>query len=294
MTDTLPELDAETFTDVYVRLQIDLLAISDSILTDRHHASNGNYDADDPQNQIGGIIPPFALSGWLRHGMEAVIQEYGGTACHPGEANANFMKDDVYSRDLAAGYHEKGACTDNPKEDTGCVIFDLFGGFGGIPGKVMRRPIKFTPVRSSVDHTRGQAEAHYRQVNRNIVSRNREDNREPLRNVQTDMVGNLDGCWHLSFRELKPEFFGLLSESIAFLKNHNTDFMHQLGGARNFGAGIVECALINPLYEEHELARVFDRGKSATDGMDEKDDRWEAEYRPAFESALEERIAEDT
>jgi hypothetical protein len=261
-------------------------------MTDRHHASNGNYEDDDPQNQIGGIIPSFSLSGWLRHGMEAVVQERGGTACHPGEANADFMKEDVYTRDLDAGYHEKGSCTEDPSQDDGCVIFDLFGGFGGVPGKVMRRPIKFNPVRSSVDYTRGQAEGHYRRLNRNIVSRNQEDNREPLRNTKLDAVANLDGCWQLSFREAKPEFVALLDEAIDFLNQNQTDFMHQLGGARNFGAGIVDCELINPLYEDRELKRVFDRRKSNTNAMDDKDDQWAEEYRPVFVEALEERIEE--
>jgi hypothetical protein len=278
--------------DVFVRIRTDLLVVGDSIMTDRHHASNGNYDADDPQNQIGGIIPAFPLSGWLRHGMENVVQERGETACHPGEANANFRKDGVYDRDLDAGYHEKGACTDDPQNDDGCVIFDLFGGFGGVPGKVMRRPIKFNPVRSTVDYTRGQAEGHYRRLNRNVVSRNCEDNRQPLRNVELDAVANLDGCWQLSFRELKPEFIGLLAESLDFLDAHNTEFMHQLGGARNFGAGIIECHLINPLYDDRELKRVFDRAKGPTNSMDKKDDQWIDEYRPAFVEALEERIAE--
>jgi len=70
--------------NVFVRLQTDLLVIGDSIMTDRHHASNGNYEDNDPQNQIGRIIPAFSLSGWLRHGMEKIVQERGGTACHPG------------------------------------------------------------------------------------------------------------------------------------------------------------------------------------------------------------------
>jgi hypothetical protein len=284
--------DDADFEDVYIRLQADLLVIGDSIMTDRHHASNGNYEDDDPQNQIGGIIPAFPLSGWLRHGMEAVVQDHGGTACHPGEVNANFMKDGVYTRDLDAGYHEKGTCTDDPKEDDGCVIFDLFGGFGGVPGKVMRRPVKFNPVRSSVDYTRGQAEGHYRRLNRNVVSRNRGDSREPLRNAELDAVANLDGAWHLSFRESKPEFVGLLVEAIRYLDDHRTDFMHQLGGARNFGAGIVDCELINPLYDEHELKRVFDRGRGSTNAMDEKDDQWTEKYRPVFVDALEERTSE--
>ncbi|GAA1334615.1 hypothetical protein GCM10009647_076330 [Streptomyces sanglieri] len=275
--------------DVYVRLECDLLVVGDSILTDRHHASNTNYEADDPQNQIGGIIPAFPLSGWLRHGMERVVHEHGGTACHPGEPNANFRKEDVYERDLEAGYHPKGTCLGEVDEN-GCVIFDLFGGFDGVPGKLMRRPIKFSPVRSSIDYTRGQAEGHYRRLNRNVVSRNPDDNREPLRNVGLDAVANLDGCWHLSFREVKPAYLGLVSEAIEFLDRNKTDFMHQLGGARNFGAGIVDCELLNPLYDDRELNRVFDRGKEATYTMGQKDTQWNENYRPAVTDALRERI----
>ncbi|MFC6614841.1 hypothetical protein ACFQAS_07695 [Halopenitus salinus] len=273
--------------DVFVRIQTDLLVVGDSIMTDRHHASNGNYEDDDPQNQIGGIIPAFSLSGWLRHGMEKVVQERGGTACHPGEANANFRKDGVYNRDLDAGYHPKGDCLE---DGNGCVILDLFGGFGNRPGKVMRRPIQFSPVRSSVDYTRGQAEGHYRRLNRNVVSRNPEDNREPLRNAELDAVGNFDGAWHLSFREIKPEFVALLAETIDYLDAHKTDFMHQLGGARNFGGGIVDCELVNPFYNETELRRVFDRGKGKTQKMEEKDDEWADEYLPEFKSALSARV----
>ena len=274
--------------DVYVRLRSDLLVIGDTIMTDRHHASNGNYEATDPQNQIGGIIPAFSLSGWLRHGMEQVVQAHGGTACHPGEANANFRKDGVYTRDLDAGYHPKGDCLDT--EDDGCVILDLFGGFGNRPGTVMRRPITFSPVRSSVEYTRGQAEGHYRRLNRNVVSRNQEDGREPLRNTTIDAVANVDGTWQLSFRESKPEFVGLLVEAIELLNERKTEFMHQLGGARNFGGGIVDCELVNPLYTDTELRRVFDRGKTSTQGMDDKDAEWADEYLPGFESALAERI----
>ena len=278
--------------DAFVRIRTDLLVIGDSIMTDRHHASNNNYRDDDPQNQIGGIVPAFPLSGWLRHGMERVVREAGGTACHPGEADANFKKGDVYDRDLEAGYHEKGACVDDPDSDPGCVIFDLFGGFSDRPGKVMRRPIRFSPVRSTVDYTRGQAEGHYRRLNRNVTSRNPDDDRQPLRNAELDAVANLDGAWHLSFRELKPEFLGLLAEAVDFLDAHATDFMHQLGGARNFGAGIVDCDLITPLYDESELKRVFDRHASPTDAMAAKDDRWADEHRPAVVEALHRRIEE--
>ena len=278
--------------DVYVRIQTDLLVIGDSIMTDRHHASSGNYEDDDPQNQIGGIVPAFSLSGWLRHGMEKVVHEKDATACHPGVSNANFQMEGVYNRDLDAGYHEKGSCLED--DDNGCVILDLFGDFGNSPGKVMRRPIKFSPVRSSVDYTRGQAEGHYRRLNRNVVSRNREDDRRPLRNAGLDAVGNFDGAWHLSFREVKPEFVALLAQAITYLDAHKTDFMHQLGGARNFGGGIVDCELVNPLYSETELQRVFDRSKDSTNKMDNKDDEWADEFLPEFKSSLSARVGAES
>lgn len=287
------ELLDEINHDVYLRMKSDLVVIGDSIMTDRHHDSADNYEDNDPQNQIGGIIPSFSLSGWLRHGMEAVIQERGYTVCHPGEANANFKKGDVYDRDLEAGYHEKGACVEEGDDDTGCIIHDLYGGFGGIPAKFMRRPIQFSPVRNGLDYTRGQAEGHYRRLNRNVVSRNEDDNREPLRHTKYDAVANLDGSWHLSFRELKPEFIGLLELAAEYLDEHNTDFMHQLGGARNFGAGIVDTHLINPLYTESEFEKLFDRGKNPTNAMEDKDEKWAEEYRPQFVAALEDRLEAD-
>jgi len=50
--------------DVYVGLEIGLLAPGDGVVTDRHHASSDRYEPDDPQNQIEGEISPFTLSGW--------------------------------------------------------------------------------------------------------------------------------------------------------------------------------------------------------------------------------------
>lgn len=54
--------------------------------------------------------------------MEAVVHEYGGSACHPGETNANFRKADVYERDLDAGYQEKGTCVSNPAHRRRCRV----------------------------------------------------------------------------------------------------------------------------------------------------------------------------
>src|SRR6056297_3661549 len=86
--------------DLYVGLDAGLLAPGDGIITDRHHASSSRYEADDPQNQIRGQISPFPLSGWFRRGCEGVVQEAGGSVCHPGERDGEYKLEDVYARDL--------------------------------------------------------------------------------------------------------------------------------------------------------------------------------------------------
>ena len=276
--------------DLYVGLDIDLLAPGDGIVTDRHHASADRYEADDPQNQIAGQISPFTLSGWLRHGCERVVQAAGASACHPGEANGDYMLDDVYERDLANGYHEKGSCVGDDAE-TGCVIHDLFGGFGNRAGRVIRRPIRFSPIRRQVDVTKGEAEAHYRELNTHVRSRNAADEGQPLRQATRDVVGNLVGTWRLTLRELKPEYVGLLVEAVEYLDAHSDEYDMQLGGARNFGAGIADAAVVNPLYTEAELRRVYNRAQDATSGMKTKDDVWREQCRDEFVRALQARMA---
>jgi hypothetical protein len=96
----------------------------------------------------------------------------------------------------------------------------------------------------------------------------------------------------LTLRDPRPEFIGLIIETIAYLDAHSTDYAHQLGGSRNFGAGIVDCQLLNPLYTDREIKRVYNRAKQPTSTMDAKDDRWAEQYRPAFRRALHARLSE--
>jgi hypothetical protein len=282
-----------TLPDLYVGLDIGLLAPGDGVVTDRHHASADRYEADDPQNQIGGQISPFALSGWLRHGCERVMHVAGATACHPGESNADYKLRDVYDRDLNNGYHEKGSCVEDGDDDTGCVLYDLFGGFGDRAGRVIRRPVTFSPIRREVDVLKGEAEAHYRQLNTQVRSRNREDEGQPLRQATRDVVGNLEGTWRLTLRELKPEYIGLLVEAVSYLDAHSDEYAMQLGGARNFGAGIVDGGVLNPLYSDEEIRRVYHRGKAATSEMHSKDDVWRTQCRDEFVRALQSQITVD-
>ena len=282
-----------TFPDLFVGLEIDLLAPGDGIVTDRHHASADRYEADDPMNQIGGQISPFTLSGWLRHGCERVLHTAGSTACHPGEADGDYMLEDVYNRDLEAGYHEKGSCVDSEIHgEHGCLVYDLFGGFGNRAGRIIRRPIGFSPIRRQVDVTKGEAEAHFRQLHTQVRSRNADDEGQPLRHATRDVVGNLVGTWRLTLRELRPEYVGLLIEAVEYLNDNNDSFEMQLGGARNFGAGIVDAEVLNPLYSKREVRRVYNRAQKPTSKMESKDDVWREECREEFVRALRSRVSD--
>jgi hypothetical protein len=282
-------VDGLTVPDLYIGLEVDLVAPGDGIVTDRHHASADRYEGDDPLNMIGGQLSPFTLSGWLRHGCEEVLQTAGTTACHPGESNANFARENVYERDLEAGYHEKGSCT--AEHDAGCVLYELFGGFGGDAGKLVRHPLSFSPVRSNVDVLDGEAEAHYRQLSTQVRSRNEADGGRTLRYADRDVLGNVEGTWLLTFRELKPEFVGLVLEAVSVLDAHSSEYAFQLGGGRNFGAGIADVSVINPLYSDAEIRRVFNRSHGPSQAMERKDEAWAGTHRPRYVEALQARIA---
>jgi hypothetical protein len=105
------------------------------------------------------------------------------------------------------------------------------------------------------------------------------------------VLGNVEGTWLLTLRELKPEFIGLLLEAVSFLDAHSENFEFQLGGARNFGGGVADVSVINPLFTESEIRRVFNRAQRPSQAMQEKDELWRAEYRPRFVEALQARIA---
>jgi len=171
-------------------------------------------------------------------------------------------------------------------------VYDLFGGFGNRAGRIIRRPIGFSPIRRQVDVTKGEAEAHFRQLHTQVRSRNADDEGQPLRHATRDVVGNLVGTWRLTLRELRPEYVGLLIEAVEYLNAHSDSFEMQLGGARNFGAGIVDAQVVNPLYSKREVRRVYNRAQKPTSQMESKDDVWVEECREEFVRALRSRVSD--
>lgn len=110
------------------------------------------------------------------------------------------------------------------------------------------------------------------------------------RQAMHDLVENLVGTWRLSFREWKSEYVGLLVVAIDYLDAHSDEYDIQLSGAPSFGVGIVDAEVVNPLYTDSELRRVYTRAQDATSEMDTKDDIWREQCREAFVRALQARM----
>lgn len=273
--------------DVYVRLRTDLLVLGESIVLDRPGIADGDAGRT-VGDHTGGVVLPFPLSRWLRRGIARVAQRRGATVCRLDEGARAGRERATPGCDLDERYHPPGACARGRNVDEVCVVLDLFCGVGDRPGALVRRPVRFAPVRADVDVTRGQAAGQYRRLDQGVAGPCEDG--ELTGRGGIDAVASLDGYWRLSVREPNPEFLGLLALAVDYLDDHRTELAHQVGRARDFGAGVLECDLLNPLYEDRELERVFEREADSTPAMDEKDRRWTDEYRPACVEALEERL----
>jgi hypothetical protein len=273
--------------DVYVRLRTELLVLGESIVIDLP----GRADAADftTEDQLGGVVLPFPLWRWLGRGIARVAQRHGATVCRLDGWRVAGRTGDPPIFESEEGYHEPGACARGRNVEEVCVVVDLLRGFGDRPAALVRRPLRFAPVRADVDVTRGQAAGRYRRLAPGEAGSL--EGGEPPGGGGVHAVASLEGYWWLTLRDPDPASVGLLALAVDYLDDHRTDPANQVGRARDLGAGVLECELLNPLYGARELERVFERGADSTPAMDEKDRRWRETCRPACVDALAERLA---
>lgn len=277
--------------DVYVHVRTDLLVVAGGIVAGATRLPGARKKVAGRPELVGGLVSPFPLSRWLRRGMERVVHRYGGTVCHPREPTPSDAIEPEHGRALPDGYHRTGACAESVNTDGACVVFELFGDRRTRRGQLMRRPIRFHPDRSRVDYANGEACGRYRRLDRTSHRRDAADATARTEHSGVDAVVDFEGCWRLTFRKFEPAYVGLLAAAVDVLDERSGDVRHQLGERRNEGAGIVDCELLNPLYDDRELRAAFDSSADPTDAMSAKDERWAEEFRPALVAALEERLA---
>lgn len=274
--------------DIYVGLDTNIVAAGDTVVTTQQDSVSGS-NLETSLDHLDGQISADALTAWLRLACEEVVQWVGATACLPGEPGTNYHRDAVNERNLDDGYHEMGTCTDDYEE--GCIIYDLFGGISDHSGKLLCHPVGFSPFRRQVDVLQGEAEAHHRQISNQVHSYKEDDSSEPLRQADQHTLVSIEGTWKLTMRELKPEFVGLLIEAINLLDDRTDQCPFQIGDFQNSGGNTADVWLLNPLYDEDEVRRMFDHSRDPTPAMKYKYECWRRKLRDPFIEALQARLS---
>ncbi|QSG09591.1 hypothetical protein [Halapricum desulfuricans] len=276
-------LDEMTLPDLYIGLELDVLAPADGVATDHQHVPSDHHTDDNPMDQLSGQLSSASLHRWLRYSCEQVIQLAGATACRPGVSTGDDSRADIPDRDLETGYHEHGTCTD--EHDAGCLVHELFGAHDDQSGKLSRRPITVVTT-----HREG-AIPHGEPYQQSRTQGSQQEDGQPRHQADRDILGTIREMWRLTLSELRPEFVGLIAEAMSYLDSHSDEVTIQGDDAQTIDAEIVDVWLINPLYNNNEVRRDIDRARPSTKAMDTKDKHWREDCRDAVTQAVQARTA---
>lgn len=201
------------------------------------------------------LLPPTTLNGWLENGCQSLLLKEGLSPC---AGVSDEMAKGVtggavkHEKDKQAGYHSKGACIKKEGEE-GCLIAETFGTIQK-PGILLRESFIVHALRGQAIDAAIAGNGGYGMFRiTHIAPRSREE-QVPYMPIELERIAFVDGAWRIQVRPNVPEekarvVLGMLVKAVEFLHEHRMDYKYQMGGRRNFGAGIVECEILNPLYD---------------------------------------------
>jgi len=302
----------ETYESVRVRFKTDLLSIQNGFIVSTHKNLKSNFlapeliEAKSPANVVQVVLPPASIRGWLAHGFRAMMISNGISPCATigAENLGNRLKETKtkYIKELTLGYHHRGSCSTlkNTEEkivktirsaedgkakelpalktkgrtDKGCLFNEVFGAFYK-PSTIRTRVVRTTPIKSRRNLDSGLGKGNYRVVNSQATS---DADRDPFFTVTSEQLAFVDTVLtidiHHAPEDRIPVIYGALIKTIEYLHKHRYDYMHQLGGKKNSGAGIIECCIINPLYDEELLRNLLDTTTITTEVATSNEDRY--------------------
>jgi hypothetical protein len=180
-----------------------------------------------------------------------------------------------HAKDLMTGYHSRGACVEKDKEP--CLIAETFGNVAK-PGILLRSSFIAHALRGQAVNAIINGGGGYGMFRiTHIAPRSREE-QVPYMPIELERIAFVDGCWKMQVRPWVPEerakiILGMIIKAVEYLHDHRSDYKFQMGGRRNSGAGIVECEILNPLYDlamdNNTVARRVFKGAVETDEEEE-------------------------
>lgn len=254
-----------------IRIKSPAVSIKNGMIAETHSIFNTrnieNKDADTATygirriaNNVAVTIMPWSLLGYLRGGVTEYLISQGISVCH-GMDLTNVNKNDDYvdmvEHDILHGYHRKRMGKDNGNKNElpeceaihgePCIVAKMFGGFTSHHRAFSLMPVKVTPVKSQ-----------YRNDIRNITGLGNFRNlavapravvdQNPYTFHNVDVIANLDAIMYLRMYEENPIYVAMLMRAVEFLnkRTEESDYNHQLGGARTFGCGWVQTEFLPP------------------------------------------------
>lgn len=254
-----------------IRIKSPAVSIKNGMIAETHSIFNtqsiDNKDADTATygirriaNNVAVTISPWTLLGHLRSGVTEYLISQGISVCH-GMDLTNVSKNEDYvdmvDHDLEHGYHRKRMGDGNGNKNEmpeceavhgkPCIVAEMFGGFTSHHRVFSLMPVKVTPVKSQ-----------YRNDVRNITGLGNFRNlaiapraavdQNPYTFYNVDVVANLDTIMYLRMYEDNPLHVAMLMRAVEFLnqRTEDSDYNHQLGGARTFGCGWVQSEFLPP------------------------------------------------
>jgi hypothetical protein len=222
-----------------------------------------------------GRVSGHTMRGWLRHAAEKILIEHGVSVCHPLSRMSvtNKRNIDYYKKDLALGYHERGAC----KEEGGCLIYNLFGDLDKL-GNLMVQSVYFFPTTSGNGSATKNINKFFNSVGGgrleviNSSPRARAETHQTYMAIE-DIAGvMIEAPFHLILHEEHHDQEILLLKTLEFLKTEmrqwNID--HMLGGMRNSGYGRAVVLELEPGRSRTGKKKQEASGKKETSEKDEK------------------------
>lgn len=198
-----------------------------------------------------GMIPGTSLKGFLRNLITRFLVRNGVSVCHsmPSNTMTSSANKENYDKDLAMGFHGRGACKDAGQ----CVVYQLFGDLGQ-PANLTITSLLFHPASNGGTIGTNLAKVYSYGRGRVELWRNSpravHDGTTPYMGLETNVASNVEAPFTIRLRKYVEEQYIVLVKALEFLfemmtteDEDNYEFL--LGGLRNFGCGVAFIVKLN-------------------------------------------------
>lgn len=261
---------------------VETVFLAEAVTTRANHlvmVTNPKSEADrkkmSPFAKIGRIGGQ-TIRGWVRHAMEKLLLSHGISVCHPLSTlsvTADRNKE-YFARDVALGYHPRGAC----KEEGGCILRQMFGDLDE-PGNLITQSVNFYPTTSGNGTATKNINKLFGCVGSGRVDmvlnspRCRSQTHQVYMAIENFTGVMIEAPLKLILRTADKDQETILLKTLEFLKIQvqNNEFDFLLGGMRTAGYGKAAVLPLKPKKSKKSKNLTLIPVEDSEEGKDEED-----------------------